>query len=298
MLTQTDNPLIVLDSFGLEKAAVFTLRRMLAHQDEHHPPAIPLVDDITNPSVLLAHRGGHFMMAGRGDSVWHAPMEDLFHERIEQYPAWPDEMLVKDWEEGKSQGHKKRGIFFDQAPLAAWKAAVAAGFEPNPEDNYEPTANVFYIEGEPRFEHRIDSNHKCRLGVGYELVDCLRRGIEYDKEGEYVRRCVDNGPSFVCEVDGEKVCWSCTHLSGSLGMIYTPAEHRKKGYARSLAAFQIDYMLARDGFALCHVIETNIASRTMLKGFGFKMVGTQLVWRAVMWGECVYANDKNPRVLT
>ncbi len=285
MLTQTDKPVEVLDSFGLEKAAVYTLRRMLAHHDELHPPAITLVDDVTNPKVLIAHRGGHFMMAGRDDSVWNAPMHDLFRERIEQNPAWPDERLIKDWEEGKSQGHVKRGIFLDQAPLAAWEAAVAAGFERDPEDDHDSTANVFYIEGEPRFAHRIDPNHKCRLGVRYELVDYLRRGIEYDKEGEYVRRCIDNGPSFVCEVDGEKVCWSCTHMSRTLGMIYTPEEHRKKGYARSLAAFQIDHMLALDGFALCHVIETNIASRTMLKGFGFKMVETPLVWRAVMWGD-------------
>ena len=285
MLTQIDNPIEILESFEPEKAAVFTLRLFLTRRDGDYPQAISLVDDVTCPSVLIAHRGGHFMMAGRIDSLWNAPMDDLFHGRVEQTPAWPDEPLVKDWEEGKTRGQENRGIFLDQAPLSAWNAAITSGFLPDPKDNHASTANVFYIEGEPRFIHRIDPSHKCRLGVGDELVEYLLRGIGYDPEGEYVRRCVENGPSFVCEVEGEKVCWSCTHLNNAMGMIYTPEEHRKKGYGRSLAAFQTDHMLKRDGFALCHVIDTNIASRTMLKGFGFAMVDTPLVWRAVIWGE-------------
>jgi ribosomal protein S18 acetylase RimI-like enzyme len=225
------------------------------------------------------------MMAARDDSSWAGAMTDLFHERIEQSPAWPDEQLVKDWEEGRARGYEHRGVFLDQAPLAAWQAAIDAGFKPDPNDNHESTANVWYAEGAPRFSHLIDPAHNCRLGVGDELVDYLKQGIGYDSEGEYVRMCVANGPSFVCEVDGEKVCWSCTHMSGTMGMIYTPPELRRKGYARSLAAFQIDYMLARDGVAICHVISTNAASREMLLGFGFTMIETPLVWRAVVWGE-------------
>jgi hypothetical protein len=70
-------------------------------------------------------------------------------------------------------------------------------------------------------------------------------------------------------VDGEPVCWSATHLSGTMAMIYTPEEHRRKGYAKSLAAFQIDHMLEKDGVACCHIISTNTASNELVKNFGF-----------------------------
>jgi len=284
VLTQIDSPVQVLDSFGLNRAQVFTLRKFVENVVEGITP-ISLVDDLASPGVLVAHRGWHFMMAARDDSRWADAMSDLFHERIDQSPSWPEEQLVKDWEEGRARGHANRGIFLDQAPLAAWQAAIDAGFKPDPKDNYENTANVWCAEGAPRYSHLIDPNHHCRLGVGEELVEYLKQGIEYDKEGEYIRRCLANGPSFVCEVNGEKVCWSCTHMSGTMGMIYTPPELRRKGYARSLAAFQIDHMLARDGFALCHVIATNTASQELLRGLGFTMVETPLVWRAVVWPE-------------
>jgi hypothetical protein len=88
----------------------------------------------------------------------------------------------------------------------------------------------------------------------------LREGIHYDETGEYTRECLEKGPSFACEVDGEVVSCSCTHLSGSMGMIYTPQQHRRKGYGNSLAAFQVDYMLAHIGPAFCHVNIHNEAS--------------------------------------
>jgi hypothetical protein len=84
-------------------------------------------------------------------------------------------------------------------------------------------------------------------------------------------------------VDSEPVCWSCTHLNGTMGMIYTPEQHRRKGYAKSLAALQIDTRLASDGIACAHVVDHNVASMGMMAGFGAERWEEALCWRAVYW---------------
>ena len=66
-------------------------------------------------------------------------------------------------------------------------------------------------------------------------------------------------------------------------MIYTPPEHRRKGYARSLAAFQIDHMLREYGVACAHVISTNMESASMMEMLGGRRIQETLVWRTVYW---------------
>ena len=340
MLTQIENPVEALDSFGLEPARVFTLRNFLkgrartAEDDagansaggtgadraeasgadgtvaegadesaggadgseggvggspgtgselDTFPRVLPiaLADDPEAPNVLIAHEGAHFMMAARDHSYWPAAMDDLVNGRIVQDPAWPDPLTEKHWKYGEEKEKRSKGLFFDQAPLMAWEAAIAAGFIKEVQHDYNETyAHVWFETGKPRFENYV--LHPCRLANGLELLEYLKQGISYDQEGTYIRLCLENGPSFVCEIDGKPVCWSCTHLSGAMGMIYTPEEHRRMGYARSLAAFQIDHMLAKDGIAVCHVIEGNTASQEMLRSIGFSRIEDPLVWRPVV----------------
>ena len=111
----------------------------------------------------------------------------------------------------------------------------------------------------------------------------MRQAVDYDPSGEYIRRCLREGPSFVCTVGGEPVCWSCTHINRCMGMIYTPPEHRRHGYARSLAAFQIDRMLKEDGIAHCFVLEWNKASQGLLTKLGASLVPEAVVWRHLGW---------------
>lgn len=319
VLTQIDNPVEALDSLGLEPARIYTIRNFLkgrarTAQDEAletpadsaaapvdalrdggnssgtgseldtFPRVVPiaLVDNPQSPNVLLAHEGAHFMMAARDHSFWPAALDDLINGRVEQNPAWPDPLTEKHWKHSVEKENRPPGLFFDQAPLAAWEAAIAAGFIKDVQHDYNETyAHVWYAIGAPRFKDYIQ--HPCRLGDGIELLEFLKQGISYDKEGVYIRMCLENGPSFVCEIDGHPVCWSCTHLSGAMGMIYTPEEHRRKGYARSLAAFQIDHMLAKNVIAVCHVIEGNTASQEMLRSIGFSRIEDPLIWRPVVW---------------
>jgi GNAT superfamily N-acetyltransferase len=227
--------------------------------------------------ALLVSRPASFLVLGDSRQYFKL-LGSVFHYLVD--PAiWPDDLTRAHWEEQVGP----RSLRISGVGMSAYKAALSAGFEPEPDEQGRQGAYYFYIKGRPRFESWV--LHPCRIAHGQELYDLMRQGIEYDETGEYTRQCLENGPSFVCEVDGEPVCWSCTHLGGTMGMIYTPPRYRRKGYARSLAAFQTDYMLARDGIACCQVMELNEASREMMESMGARRLPEPSRWRTVYWPE-------------
>ncbi len=247
----------------------------LTRREPEEPPSTLLVDDEAQPRLFIMRNKLRWSFVVPPE-LRAAVMEDLLHQRIVQDPPWPDAATQAAWAEepGRPRFH------LTGTPLAVVEAGLSAGFEPNPEEHHQP--HYFYCAtGEPRFAQHVV--HPIRLGVGQELHQYLKEGMGYDETGEYTQKCLDNGPSFVCEVDGQVVCASCTHLGGSMGMIFTPLEHRRKGYGRSLAAFQLDYMLAWKGEAFCHVNELNQASWANLDKIGMPRLPEALTWRTLFW---------------
>jgi hypothetical protein len=283
MLYELNNRLELIQRFAGDPARGFCFRNYVQRGEGAESPML-LVNDPANPQVLFAVDGGMVMVKGAYPAL-QAAWADLLAGRIESAKPWPSEELQQEWaKEGR------RGLFLGSCSYHAWRTAILAGFDPHPHDAKGQVAYQWYVEGPPRFDGLVQ--HSCRLGEGEELVDLLKLGVPYDPEGEYIRQCVKHGPSFVCEADGQPVCWSCTHLNRTMGMIYTPEEHRRQGYARSLAAFQIDHMLKLDGIACCHVIDFNIASMSMVAGLGFSRLEEPVVWRVVFWpGEAPPVED-------
>jgi len=74
---------------------------------------------------------------------------------------------------------------------------------------------------------------------------------------------------------------------GRAGVLGGDAHERHDGndihYALSLAAFQMDYMLCRDGTAVAHVIFGNRASEKLLLAFGAKHSPGSMTWRTLRW---------------
>lgn len=277
MLYQATNREQALQAIAGDPIRGYTLRQFCAHDFEDGYRPIVLVDDLQQPGVVVAHAGANTMVYG-AIQRYQAVMDDLLHGRVEQEGGWPDETLLREW---NHDGESKPQLFLNSTPFAVWRAACTAGFVPNPEDLGRAVAYLWYFTGAPRLGHLVQ--HPCREVHGLELFELMKQGIGYDPEGQYVKLCLEHGPSFVCEIEGQPVCWSCTHLNGTMGMIYTPEHNRRHGYARSLAAFQIDTMLARHGIAVCHVIDTNVASMNMVAGLGGQRCEEALVWRGVSW---------------
>lgn len=279
MLTQTHDIDAVLARLDGGLAAGYTLRNFCRQQDSESGGTIMLVDDPANPQMLAVHRGSDFMFRAKDAAGYSALMADLLAHRVQQDDGWPDPALKASWE---GEGRRPL-IFIDSSPLEAYRAGVEAGFGLGRAEAPDYTgAHVLYWLDHAGLSEAIQ--HSCRLGRGLELFDNLRSGVGYDPEGHYVKLCLEAGPSFVCEDGGQPVCWSCTHLNQAMGMIYTPEEHRRRGYGRSLSAYQIQHMLRRDGIALCHVVETNVASLGMLSGLGANILPDhKVVWRVLTW---------------
>jgi hypothetical protein len=282
MLTQVTDPQDVLARLAGDPIRGFVMRNFCRTPGESGTGAKVLVDDPREPVVVVAHAATSFHIMGSLPRLRHA-LADLLAGRVEQDGGWPDQDMQRDWDE---HGGGHRGLFLNSCHYAIWRAALEEGFEPHPEDSGRHVAYLWHWRGAPRLSRLVQ--HECRVTEGQELFELMRQGVEYDPEGEYVRLCLEHGPSFVCVVPGadggtKPVCWSCTHLNGTMGMIYTPDEFRRQGYARSLAAFQIDYMLARDGIACCHIIDHNVASMNLVAELGAQWLPEPLVWRVVYW---------------
>jgi len=287
MLTEVHDFAPVLGRLAGDRVKGFCLRNFCA-QGEGDGPVRLLVDEPSDPRAAAAHIGTNFMIAGALDRL-PALMADLLEGNVTQDGGWPDAKMDEDWEHWLRDG---RGIFLNTAPYSAWRAGVVAGFEPDDEDSKGQVAYQWHWLGEPRLGALV--RHDCRVVHGDELFELMRQAVHYDPEGHYIRRCLEHGPSFVLEDGGEPKCWSCTHMNGTMGMIYTPEEHRRSGYAQSLAAFQIDHMLGRDGIAVCHVIDYNVASMRLCAKLGAQYTPEPLVWRVLWWpGQRPPPKDEN-----
>ena len=217
---------------------------------------------------------GHQVVPVAQGAALEQVCRDLYNYHLEG--GFPDSRLSEMWLE-----RGRRWLWLRTLGREGYNAATNAGFHIPAQEYTRRGMWLYWLEGGPRFNQLV--NHSCRVLHGLELFELMRLGIEYDEQGTYTRLCLENGPSFICEVDGEPVCWSCTHLNQQPGMIYTPPQHRRKGYARSLAAFQIDYMLARDGCTHVWVLEHNTASKSMMEMLGFEKYPVPALTYNIHW---------------
>jgi GNAT superfamily N-acetyltransferase len=165
--------------------------------------------------------------------------------------------------------------------LSIRDAALAAGFTDDPgAEQPHYSAHAWYIEGEPRFGGHV--NHPCEVIEGTELLP-LFMGADANEDKRYIRACLERQPSYVCKVAGEPVCWSCTHLGGAMGRIFTLPEHRGQGYGKSLTAFQVDDTLCRRGIAVASVSVANPASARLLTALGAQHLPEPLTWSHMRW---------------
>jgi hypothetical protein len=239
--------------------------------------------------AVVVQTGADYFIYARGNKTYAQVMRDLYAPNVEPDVAFPDRGMRRYWDKWA----KGRPYMHVHGPYGAWKRGLEAGFKPwwprrhsaekRRRKMRRGDARTWYVTGRPRFASRV--KHKCRAVEGSdELLPLILRGVEYGRPAkDYLRECLLLGPSFVCEVKGEPVCWAGTHRNGTMGMIYTPPEYRRKGYALSLAAFQIDYMLRRDGTAVAHVLFGNKASENLLLSFGAKHSPGTMTWRTLVW---------------
>jgi hypothetical protein len=79
---------------------------------------------------------------------------------------------------------------------------------------------------------------------------------------------------------GEAVCWVLEYPDGSVGMLFTQPEHRRKGLAKiCMQDISRKVLAAGGGEVYCYATKPNIASYTMLTSLGFVSTG-DFIWMA------------------
>ncbi len=248
----------------------------VAHPDI--PPTTVLTDNLLNPNAILLMGIDWLSGWSTFDDIWKSVFINLAMGEGELPDGFPGYGAWRGGSISSPELMTTPYIFLNQATPALARGAVEAGFLPYTESvTYEPAAHLWYIKGEPRFSEFV--KHHCVSFSGTELFETIRRGWPHgDKDSSYLKWCLKAGPSFACIVDDEIVCASSTHLSRTMGMIYTPEEHRGKGFGSSLTAYQTDEMLKLDGIASAHIWHDNYASQTLVKKLGFEQFEGYFGW--------------------
>lgn len=238
------------------------------------PFARPFADDPDNPGVFVLFGADWINAIAKDDTLYRKILECVLEKR----GGVPEDFPASGAWDSRREGEKTPYVFLNHAPSALARAALELGFVHTGEvSEVEPAANLWFIEGNHDFTGLV--KYECRMFEGGELFDVIKAGWPHGSEdGRYIRWCLDAGPSFACFDGGKIVCASSTHLSGTMGMIYTPDEYRGKGYASSLAAFQTTEMLRRNKIAIAHIWHSNEPSKSLVKKLGFSLYPGWFGW--------------------
>lgn len=88
-------------------------------------------------------------------------------------------------------------------------------------------------------------------------------GTPYHADLEDVRTCLTKHPSAALYVDNKAVCWCLLHVEGSLGMLFTVPEYRRRGYALRVMTALTQAVINDGNVPYAYIIEDNVASKSL-----------------------------------
>ncbi|MTI95372.1 MAG: GNAT family N-acetyltransferase [Firmicutes bacterium] len=93
---------------------------------------------------------------------------------------------------------------------------------------------------------------------------------------------INRFPSSAIRVDGQlagwSVCYNATDDFVNLGSLKVLPQYRKRGFGRKLALDLAAKVLETGKIPLVHILDDNIASRTLSTGIGFKLHPKKIFW--------------------
>lgn len=98
-------------------------------------------------------------------------------------------------------------------------------------------------------------------------------GTPYHADLTDVRTCLTRHPSAAVYVNGKAVCWCLLHLEGSLGMLYTLPEFRRKGYALQVITALTQMVIDAGNVPYAYIIEDNVASKSLAAKYNLSNAG-------------------------
>lgn len=207
------------------------------------------VDDHNNTEIcLIKHEG------------WLAP----FSENIEKMVSWLNDNL------------KDETIEFCGLPLD-FSEAIVDGLK-GYEIDWQERCVLYYLPKE-KYNHYLNMSIKLEE-ITPSNIDIVNEHYTYKDETSksYLLNCISKGPSTLLKnKEGEAVSWALLREDGSLGVMYTLEDYRKKGLALNVSKDLIKKVITKGYIPYVHIVVENTPSRNLAKELGMELFG-EVVW--------------------
>ena len=91
----------------------------------------------------------------------------------------------------------------------------------------------------------------------------------YGDTEDYPLARIHQAPTACIRKGGEPVSWALTHHDGSIGMVFTLQEHRRKGFAKAVISMLVKKQILAGRMPYCFIVEGNEASQRLFEELGF-----------------------------
>jgi 8-oxo-dGTP diphosphatase len=84
-----------------------------------------------------------------------------------------------------------------------------------------------------------------------------------------MQHIIASGNSRAVFVDSKPVSWVLRTSYGSMGMLHTLPDYRRRGYAAIVVTALASKIILDGGRPFCHIVESNSSSLALFRGLGF-----------------------------
>lgn len=133
---------------------------------------------------------------------------------------------------------------------------------------WETNCDLYVYNGKPL--PLTDNFDLAAMDETYALD--ISNGTPYRADIENVKTCLKIHPSVAAYDNGRPVCWCLLHIEGSLGMLYTLPEYRRKGYALRVMTELCKKVIERGDIPFAYIIQDNVASKSLAPKYNLQYV--------------------------
>ena len=133
----------------------------------------------------------------------------------------------------------------------------------------EICCGLFFLN--PRNFMQVEKNSKIQPLVLEDACE-IANNTAYEIDKDYVFCCINGAPSVAIKENGELLCYMLVHLNGSIGMLFTAEEYRRKGFASSVISQLTKIQTEKGNPVFCYIVRENVHSRRVFEKLGFEHV--------------------------
>lgn len=135
--------------------------------------------------------------------------------------------------------------------------------------DWKTDCGLFVYNGKP-FDYIPPYSTRSMLPEYWQMVS---EGTPYKASREEIVPNLLTKPSSAIYVDGKPVCWVMLHTTGSLGMLYTLPEFRRRGMALDVLVDLCKKVIAQGDKPFAYIVKGNTASERLTPKYNMEYRG-------------------------